>query len=139
MYPSFVYQINNRFEQIPLVLKIVCGSTFVLGVFQLFAMFFPFLSPRIEGAVISAPALMLLMGVFHIAIGWGVYTKQKWIIPFIIISPIIQYSVLYLDKGLPSGEVIKTNIAVLGSWVAFFATYFLLGRAKNYFAGDSNA
>lgn len=139
MYPAFVYQINDRFEQMPLVLKIVCGATFVLGVFQLFALVFPFLSPRIEGMVIGAPALVLLMGVFHIAIGLGVYTKQKWTIPLIIISPIFQYSVLYLDKGLPSGEAIKTHIAVVGGWVAFFATYFLLGRAKKYFAGYRNA
>ena len=139
MYPAFAYKVNDRFELMPLLLKIICGATFVLGVFQLLGLLIPILSPRIEGTTISSPILMVLMGGFHIAIGYGVYTRKKWSIPLIIISPIIQYSILYLDKGLPTGEAIKLNLAIVIIWAAFFTTYFVLGRAKVYFASDINA
>lgn len=139
MYPLFVYKINERFEQMPLILKIVCGAAFVLGIFQIAAIIFPILSPKIEGVAIGTSYLMALMGVFHIAIGWGVYAKQKWSMPLIALSPLFQYSILYLDRGLPSEQSIMVNLVFVAIWAVLFVAYFLRKRVKSYFGSISNA
>jgi hypothetical protein len=126
---------RDRFLQIPMVLRILCGAAFVLGLLQLAALAFPVLSPRINGSVINAPALIILIGCFHVAMGWGVYEKRKWCIPMIVITPFVQCGVLYIDKGLPPSEVITENIVVSVAWVAFFTAYISLGRANKYFFG----
>ncbi|BCO31163.1 hypothetical protein TspCOW1_12660 [Thiohalobacter sp. COW1] len=139
MYPLFVYKINERFELMPLILKIVCGAAFVLSIFQIAALFFPILSPQIEGVAINAPFFIVLMGAFYIAIGWGVYAKQKWSIPLIVLSPLFQYGILFLDRGLPSEQAIKVNLLFVAVWAVLFVVYFSRKRVKSYFCGVSNA
>lgn len=139
MYSDFLYKINSRFEEMPFLIKIACGATFGLGIFQLVALIFPVVSPKIEGVSISTPLLAILMSFIHIAVGWGIYNKKRWGMLFTAALPLFQYSILYLEIGLPSNEAFQLNLIMCLGWVIFWAGYYYLSNARSYYSNQNNA
>jgi len=123
----------ETFGEIPLLLRIACAASFFLGVFQVIAIILPSASPQIGGASLTNPVLMLVMGVAHIALGWGIFARKKLVMPFLAILPLFQYGVLYLDMGLPDKDAIYTNLGMSFGWLLFFGLYFLSSSVRRYF------
>ena len=133
MYPGFLYKINDRFDAMPLLLKITCTALFVLGFFQLLALIYPVVAPKIEGTSITKPMLVVLVGLVHILVGYGIYIRKKWCMVLIIFLPLFQYGTLYLEIGLPPKEALQTNAIMSLGWSILWIGYYYLGNAKSYF------
>jgi len=123
----------------PVLIKIVCGATLILGVLQLVAIVFPVVSPQIEGVCISNPLLAILMSLIHLVTGWGIYTKRVWGMFFAATLPFFQYSILYLQIGLPSSEALELNLIFSFAWLLFWGAYYFLSNARKYFNVENSA
>jgi len=130
---NFLNYLYSKFEEMPWLLKIICGATSVLGFLQILAILFPVISPKIDGVSLTTPILMLIMGLVHMAIGWGIFVKKKIVMLVIILSPLFQYGVLYLEIGLPTKDVLQTNGMIFIGWAVFFTGYYFLSQARPYF------
>ncbi|MEW8288522.1 MAG: hypothetical protein AB2697_21280 [Candidatus Thiodiazotropha endolucinida] len=139
MSSAFAKELNKTIEQMPIVLKIVCGAALVLGMLQILALVFPSLSPKMLGKSITSPFLMLIVGSFHIAIGLGIYKKQKWSIPLIVLLPIFQFGALYVDRGFLSKQALISTFIFVLAWAVLFSVYFVHSKAGSYFEKSNNA
>ncbi len=135
IYKSFM----DNFNRIPLVLKIVCAASFVLGVLQLIALFIPAVSPQILGLKLTSPSLIIIMGVIHIFIGWGIYTKYFIAMLFVILLPCFQLGILYSEIPFPQMEKLQTIIILSVIWAIFFIVYYYVSSARAYFNMSNNA
>lgn len=117
----------------PLFLKITFGALSVLSFLQLLALFYPTITPMIEGVRLTNSALIIIMGLGHIVVAYGIYIKQRWSMLLIIILPFLQYTILYLDIGLPPNEVLQHNLILSLGWLVIWTAYYYISGAKSYF------
>ena len=137
MKPNSHIDFFTNFSSIPLILKIVCAASFSLGLLQLIALVFPVVSPQIQGVKLSSPFLIIITGLIHIYIGWGVYAQKFTAMLLVIISPFLQFSILYAQISLPSEEELQTNIMLSAAWAVIFTLYYFFSSARPYFR-DNN-
>jgi hypothetical protein len=126
------------FFTIPIILRIVCGATFCLGILQIVGLLVPAVSPGIDGVAITSPVIGAVMGVAHIVLGWGIFNKLKWTIPIIIVLPFLQYGLFYLQEP-PSSDNLQVNMAMSFGWLIISSLYFFVFGAKSYFEVEANA
>ena len=120
----------------PWLLKIICCATTGIGLLQLLSLFFPVLSPGIDGKVLSSIPLVILMSGIHISIGLAILAQKKPVIPAVIVLPLIQYGVLYLEFGSPTLEEFRRHLITSAFLSGFLACYLILTNAKKYFQGN---
>ncbi|WP_426370036.1 hypothetical protein [Pseudocolwellia sp. HL-MZ7] len=126
-------EIYQRVKSIPVILRTVFLASFFIGVFQIVALIFPELSPKMEGEKISSSVLMVFMGAIHLALGLGLFYRKKWSIILLIIFPIMQYSIYYLDTSLPAADKLQIDLIFSFIWAFFFVVYIYGFKYKSYF------
>ena len=118
-------------EKIPWILRIAMFATGFLGAFELISIIYPKYSPNINGIQLSSWHLKLILASINLATAWGIFTRKSWAMLLIIIAPIYQYGILYLEIPVPQVQDLKTELILSGIWLIFFtAYYFFLGKVK---------
>jgi len=126
-------ELYQRIKSIPVILRTAFLASFILGVFQIVALIFPEISPKMKGEQISSSVLMIFMGCIHIVLGLGIFYRKKWSILLVIIFPLIQYSIYYLDTFLPPVETLQSDLGFSLLWAICFIVYLYVFKYKSYF------
>ncbi|MDX1757387.1 MAG: hypothetical protein R3175_15125 [Marinobacter sp.] len=129
----------NRVGAIPLVLRIACLASGVLGLLQVVAPILPAVSPGIEGVVLRSPILATAMGRIHLALAWAIFRRMAWAIWVLLLLPVIQYGFLYLETGIPEQARLQLNVLFSGVWALFFGVYLFGFKAIRYFRAAKHA
>lgn len=129
----------NRVGSIPLVLRVACLASGTLGLLQVVALIFPVVSPGIDGVVLESSILAASMGTIHLVLAWAIFRRMAWAVPVIILLPIIQYGILYLETGIPEQSHLQLNLLFSGIWALVFGVYLFGFKAHRYFRAGQNA
>jgi hypothetical protein len=132
-------EIYQRVKAMPVILRTAFLVSLTLGVLQIIALVFPEIAPKMKGNQISSSILIMCMSCIHIVLGLGIFHRKKWSMFLVIIFPLIQYSVFYLDTVIPVLDDLKTDLGFSLFWAVFFIVYFYFFNYKSYFYEGHNA
>ncbi|OLQ77577.1 hypothetical protein BIT28_16205 [Photobacterium proteolyticum] len=120
-------------EDIPLVLRILCVASFVLGVIQFFSLFTPSLSPYIGEIKVSSPISMMILGGVHVFIALGIF--NRWTLAGIIVPliPIFHYGIIYFELRETRTIELSELLASCLIWGTGFLVYYFIFGAWKYF------
>ncbi|MCL4694999.1 MAG: hypothetical protein KJ060_21115, partial [Candidatus Hydrogenedentes bacterium] len=110
-------------KSMPGLLIIGCVAACIVGLLQLVAIGFPRISPTIDGERLTHPLSQLVMGLGLLLFAWGIFSRRRWARSVLIILPILQYAVFYVDTHRAISEISASHILLTVVWIAFFAFY----------------
>lgn len=129
---SIIEKINN----IPLVLRILCGASLVISPLLLVSIFIPELSLAITNIELTSWLPNLINGILLAIIGIGILMRWKLTIVAVILTPVIQDTSFYIwGKQPDSVNIIELASTSLVGAIAF-AIYLKFFGGWEYFANN---
>jgi len=121
-------------ESIPWVLRILCMASFILGSIELLALFIPSLSSYVGEVKVTSPISMMVLGVVHVFIAWGILNRWKLAGITVPLIPLFHYGIFYFELSSSHAMELSEVLTSCLIWGAGFLVYYFVFGAWKYFS-----